>query len=419
MNSLNVSINSAKLLSSRRLKLHENFNGSGSNFLSDKVIINAPECFEEIRFANFDPYTRAQNVILDLPSLPNLRELRLALKSEKFGERIEDFSFVKQYSKLQSLKMTFIKCEPKNLDFLADLPALKSFSFLSRLYNNIISEQRPTKNLPNLTQLEKLKLHLFMSNMLSLENIKSFISQNKGLKELDLGLTIQEIGVIFEENEDFTLPNIEKLRLNFLFLERPYAGAAKRIAEVLKSHDSIKDLILEISHSFADLNAILLKDGIAKMKSLEKLTLQFRSSGGLEENKFKHLKDIFTSQTGLIELDLDLGSDVLGTRESGAILDGLMKLKNLKKLRFKARFAKMTPAAFSKLSGFIVSLRHLKVLELDLKGISEEDVEELRQQMLPKLPLSQDSFSFVSYAMDSSTSMQGNLREYQEVFLDP
>ena len=396
-NEIYMRINPAKLISHRSLNELfpvQDIDDSGYDLVRNQIIINATECFEEIWYHYPSVPTRGTKINPDLSFLPNLQELHLGCWSKRpLGEKMDDLSFVKQYSRLKTLGILLQNREIQTLDYVADLPELKEFKFGSGEPSIL---KGPMASLPNLTQLEKFELYLNDPPIFSMEHVKDFIFQNKGLKELDLSLTIQNIGILFAEDEDFTLPEIEKLRLNLINFERPYAGAAKRITEVLKTHDSIKEVALIVDQSHADLNTILLKDGLAKMKSLEKLTLEFRMSGGLEENKYKHLKDVFTNQTGLVALDLDISCDAIASRELGTILDGLMKLKNLKKFRLKAMLTKMTPAAFNKLSSFIVSLRYIKALEFDLRGLSEEDGEQLRQKMLPKAPLSDEPFSFYS-----------------------
>ena len=394
---ISMHIHPSQLWSYRRLKKFlpvRDIDDSGYELARDQIIVNAPEAFEAIWYRYPNVPTRGSKINPDLSSLPNLQKLRLSCMSERsLGEKIDDLSFVKQYPKLETLRVHLYNCEIETLDYVTNLQELKEFKFASvQKYIRKI----PMISLPKLTQLETIALHLHDSPIFSLEHIKDFLSKNKGLKDLSLGLKIQDIGTLFEENEDSTLPKIEKLRLNFVKLERPYAGGVKRITQVLKTHDSIKELIIIVSQNYADFNTILLKDGVAKMKSLEKLTLEFGMSGGLEENKYKHLKDVFTNQTGLVALELDISCDAIATRELGTILDGLMKLKNLKKFRLKAMLTKMTPAAFNKLSGFIASLRNVKSLELDLKGLSQEDEEQLRLKLLPKIPLSDGPFSFNS-----------------------
>jgi len=387
----NMWINTAKLPSDRKLKMivptinHHN----KYDFHSNQIVTNAPECLEKIWFANMDPHMEPQKIYPDLSPFPNLQELRLA----RMGHREEtNFSFVKHYPKLQSFRLFLHNYEPETLDFLDDLPCLRSFSFLSECSHK--NGRHPIKSLPNLTKLEKLKFYSIASSIFTIEHVRDLISKNKGLKELDLGLTIQDIGILFEENKDFVLPNIEKLRLYFARIEFPYIGEAKRIAEVLKAQDSIKELTLELSCNFSDLNAILLRDGVAQMKPLEKFKLRFPKIGFENERKFQHLKDVFTNHPGLVELDFDTKSNIIVTKELELILDNLAMLKNLKAFRFKARVTKMSRAAFNKLVDFIVSLRHLKALELDVVGVSREDGERLRQKILPRYPLSKDPFSF-------------------------
>ena len=392
-NEIYMRINTAQLFSHRSLNKFfpvKETDDSGWELVRNQIIINSPECFEEIWFRCPDAPTRGTKVNPDLSFLPNLQDLQFGWSKPRWDGQVDDLSFVKQYRKLQNLAIRLRNREAETLDFIADLSELKEFKFTSIQPN----ARGPIRSLPNLSKLERFGLNLTESSRFTTQHVRDFISKNKGLKELDLSLKIEDMRAVLEENENFTLPEIEKLKIDLDLVFKRYAEEAKKIAETLKRHDSIKELTLTVSKSYGDLNAILLKDGLAQMKSLEKLTLEFGTSGEPEESKYLSLKDVFTKLTGLVELDLDLSCDAIESKEFGTILDGLMELKNLKRFVFRAKLAELTPAAFDKLSRFLVSLRHMKGLEIDLTGISEEDGRKLRGQLLPKFPLSYDFFSF-------------------------
>jgi len=299
---------------------------------------------------------------------------------------------VQQFQQLKSLSIQLDHRESETLDFLENLPNLKEFSFSSR--QSTIREG-PLRKLPNLTKLEKIGLCLGQPSIVKMENVREFILNNKGLQSLDLSLSIQDFGIVFEEDEDneFIIPCLENLRIDLLLVERPYAGAAKKIVKVLKQHHSLKELTLEIQQSNADLNVILLKDGLAHLKPLQHLVLKFCMTGGLEDNKFKHLKEVFTNLTNLTSLDLSLNSDSLGPRDLGPILDGLEKLQRLEIMKWQGKLAKLTPAVDKKLAKYLISLRRLRGWNICLRGLSEETLEEFRTNVLPRFVLRNEIFS--------------------------
>jgi len=300
---------------------------------------------------------------------------------------------VGQYSKLESLSIRLDSRETETLDFLTNLPFLKEFSFSSNLLK---PRQGPLRRLPALTKLEKLSVYLNGSTLFEMNHIQEFISNNKALKNLSLGLSIQNIANIFGEDDDvnFRLPLIESLHLDLITCQKPYAAAAKMIAQTLKKLDCIKQLSLEIEQSSPDLNAILLKQGVASVKGLEELTLKYHITAGLEDNKFKHLKDVFVNLENLKVIELDLSSDHLSSREFSSLLDSLSRQMGLQKFKFTGKVTKWTPVVSAKLLDFFVSIRHLSVLKIFLGGILEEGGVKIKESLLPKFPLSQDTFSF-------------------------
>jgi len=330
------------------------------SFLHNQAIIDASECFEATSFFCTD------SRISHLPKLPDLQRFELLLQDLRKEESIEDVSFVKQYPELKALILRLGKREIENFDAIMDLAHLKEFHLYSRQWK---ARQDPPRILPDLTKLEKLTLSLYDHPIFDIEQVKEFINKNRGLKRLSLTLTVSDMAFILEEDEDFTLPEIETLQLDMVKLEKP-TGGAKIIAETLRNHPAIKELILRLEQSNSNLNGILFKDGVARMKSLEKLTINFyKLAGGLEENKFKHLRNIFTNLIDLVELDLNLSQDVLPSKEISSILDWLDQLKNLKKLTLSAKCFKLTSAASNKLSNFIASLQHLKAKEINVQEV--------------------------------------------------
>jgi len=365
----------------------------GFEFISNQIIINSLNSFQKISYQCTD------NTLPDLPSLPNLKELQFAWTFTPQNERFVDISFVKQYSKLESLSVKFDFCHPETLDYLADLPCLKEFYFSSKQAQ---MGENQTRTLPNLTKLEKFGLCLNEpTTIFSIENIRDFISKNKSLQSLDLSLSIQNIGAILnneDENVTLPLPPIRKFRLNFSKCEESDVEAANRIIKTLQKCDSIKQLSLEFQQSSAELNTIFFKEGLISMKSLENFTLKYCTLGKLERNNFGYLKDVFATFENLRALDLDFGQEALGPQEFGSILDALCQLKHLEKFRFQAKVIQFTATAYKQLLGFLTSIRHVKSLDFNLQGLSKVDGSRLRKNLHPKFTLSQSSFSFAFWA---------------------
>ena len=357
--------------------------------ISNHPVFVAPNSIKRISYQSDD--WKGRNFTFTLPQLPNLQQLSLSWKILANNETSVNLSFIKQYSKLQSLSLKLLDREAETLDFLAGLPCLKEL-YLHFKQSSVI--QRPlTRNFPRLTKLEKFGLFLDEPIRLTFDNLKNLIYKNKDLKSLDLSLTIQNIGLLLKENENLAFPAVEKLRLYFIRCERSDTESMNKIIKTLKRLDSIKQIEIEFAQSFAELNTMLFKEGLAFMKTLESLTLKYHQLGELDLNNFKSFQCIFESLKSLKALDLDFGQDNLSPEEFGPILDGLCGLKHLKKLRLTGEVSsKSSSATFNKFTNYLISIRHLGDLQVSFKGIPEWCSMGLNEKLLPKFPLSQRTF---------------------------
>jgi len=337
-----------------------------------------------------------QNKAPDLPSLPNLRKLGLVLDYSShyypydYETHVSNFSFIKNLPKLESLNIKLEKCELDSLDFLVDLPCLKELAFA---YNQSNTKQRPILNLPNLVNLEILRLDLKEPSILAIDHITSLISNNPNLRSLDLNLSIQNLGVIFA-GDDLFLPRLETLSIDINSIQKPYIEEAQNIAKALKKHHFVEKLQINLEQSHADLNEVLLEGGLAHMKSVQDLTLKCEKAGGLKGKKFQYLKDVFKNLVSLTSLELDVSSDLLRPPEINSFLVDLGQLKNLKKFWLSARLLKMTRANLDQLSSYLVSIKHFKNLQIRLKGVSQKEENELKNDLFIKSALATGSFSF-------------------------
>ena len=390
-NNLKMLLNTSKLYASCK---SQQLMHSSETIHQQVIRIAPPESFERISYETYDDPDLGIIKLPHLPSLPNLKDLQFVWSASSQEGRLVDISFVEKYSKLERLGIQLDFKETESLDFLTKLPLLKEFYFSSRQPN---TRQGPLRSLPNLTKLEKLVLYSKEPILFAKDGLRNFISNNKDLKSLDLSLPIQHIATIFEEEGNITLPRIEKLRLHFIRCEKSHIGTARIIAKTLKRLDSTKQLHIEISHSSIELNTILLKEGLASCSFIKKLTLKYHESGGFGVNKFHHLKNVFTNLQNLKTIELDLSSDSLSSKEFSSILESLCRLKHLEKFRFAAKLTKLTSAASNKLLNFLVSIRHIRDFHVSLRGIPEEDGIRIKENLLPKFPLSQDTFSFISF----------------------
>ena len=393
MNRLKILLNTDKLLS-------EGTNGQlvrmrqdpRCSFVSNYAMINAPNSIE--RISSHCSRTFMYKEISHLPPLPNLKDLQFVEHNLETSEII-DLSFLGQSLKLERLSIRLHSQRIGILDYLTNLPSLKDFSFHSSIQSSL-------DRLPNLTKLEKFSLQLTEPTLFTMKHIRSFISNNKDLKSLSLSLPIQNIGDIFEGGEDddrnLPLPPIESLHLTLLPRQRLCADAAKTIAETLKKLVSIKQLSIRIEHSSAHINEILLKQGVASVKSLEEFRLKYYESGGQEYDKFKHLKNIFINLENLKALELDLSCSIISSGKFSSILDGLSRLKCLEKFIFIGKLGILTPATSNKFLNFLTSIRHLKSFHVSLQGITEEEGVKIKENLLPKFTLSQDPFPYISHA---------------------
>ena len=355
------------------------------------ILPNIPDCLEKISYEFREKSYTKLEVITSLPPLPNLKELHLKFDGSLQQKKPIDLSFIAQYSNLESLKIHLISAEASNWDSLSKLSGLKEFDFTSQKYFSF--QKQPVGSLPNFTMLEKIRLSMEDPFVFGIGDIRDLLQRSKNLQSLELNLSIQNINSILRE---LVLPHIEKLKLSPFFVNRSTSDEAKKLAEILRAHDSIKEFELDFETCQGDLNAILFKEGLPEMRSLESFTLNYRwpQRGEPQGNNFIYLQGIFTNLKNLRSLNLMICKDTLGPQEFTSILDGLSKLKSLEKFGFAAKFAPLTSADSMKFHEFLVSLRYLKVLDLRLHGISEKETNRLKQALLPKFALSQEKFYF-------------------------
>jgi len=370
---------------------------NGYQNISNKAIINSTNSVQKISYQCNDSPQQGIFILPDLPPLPNFKELQFTWISDPKSEKFVDISFIEQFAKLESLYIQLDYREPDTLGFLVDLQNLRELYFSSKQF-----QKRPdsTKNLPNLTKLEKFSLCLDEPKTLfSLENIRDFISKNKDLGSLDLALTIQNIGIIlYDEDQTCLLPSIKNLRLNFPYCKESYIDAANKIVKTLKRVGSLQQLSIEFHQSSSQLNTLLFKEGLVSMESLESLTLKYHNLAKLESNNFGHLKEVFANLGSLKALDLDFScNNSLEPEEFSSILDGLSQLKNLERFRFKAKVTQLTPAAYNQLLNFLASIKYARSVDFNLKGVSQANGNRIRKDLLPKFSLSKSSFSFVGF----------------------
>ena len=327
----------------------------------------------------------------ELPLFPDLQTLHWIFTNQPRKEITLDLSFIQQYSRLQSLTIYFDKVENETLDFLANLPCLKELHFSpirSCLKNGF----------PNLSKLEKFSLSFDDETPLEMDYVRDFLRKNKDLKALTLNLSIQKIAAVLEDRGDPCLYDIQELKLNFRKSESQDIEAANKIAQALKTHHSIQELCIELESPSSEAHAILLKEGLGQMGSLQRLKVKFcyRKGGFSQRIKFPNLPDIFTSLKNLKALDLEISTQtfILESPELSSILDILSRLKSLKKFRFTAKFSELTTPVFEKLLSFLTSFRSLSNLQLNLRGVSDKYEKVLREALFPKFTLVQGTISF-------------------------
>jgi len=370
-----------------------------SLYISDQATISPLNSFERMSFKCYNPKPRGREFIPNLPPLPNLKTLDFVWQGlvgpGNDQKKPLDLSFVQQYPKLESFKIQIMNGEIETLDFLASLPDLKEFYFS-------MSNSELRSGLPNLTKLEKFGFTKSDEQTPdNIDDLRNFIQKNINLKALDLSLPMQNVATIFKDVQDSTLHHLEKLQLNFLqSLQPPEIQSANQIAQMLKTQSSLCELCLEFQKNTSDWSSILLKEGLAEMKSLKSLALKFHHSsveGTIPQTvHFAQFPDIFQNLENLTAIDLYLGARPLDSAEVCFILDGLGKLKNLKKFKLTAVLAKLKPVAFDRLLSFFISIRHdVKSFNLYLRGVHQQEINVFKKNLLPRFTLSQNQFTFI------------------------
>jgi len=91
-------------------------------------------------------------------------------------------------------------------------------------------------------------------------------------------------------------------------------------------------------------------------------------------------------------VELDFCEGFLQSEEIKSILNGLCGLKRLERFRVAGKAYDASSTTLNDFRSFLVSIRHLKNLHVSLKGISSKAQMELWEKLLPKFPLSDNSF---------------------------
>jgi len=348
--------------------------------LQEYFLVNS-DCIEEIRATHSLQYTSFHLPLL----LPNLKALNLSKRGDYHSQMVQDFSFLKNYQALESLHLNLKYVETETLDCLQSLSKLKSFHFKS---DKGPKRQGPVRKVPILTGLEHLSLNLEElykpKSMFDMENVREAILSNQNLKSLELGLDIQEMGEVLTGD---LLLKVEKLVIFFFITEKPYAQAAKNITAFLKKHSHIKTLHISFPQCYSDLNHLLFKP-IGTIDSLEELNLSYRFSGGLEDNKFKGIKDALTPNSRLTSFELYLGSEVLNAPAFNSIVDAIMKLKHLQKFAIQGTITKITNASFTKFIKFVENVHHHPSIDITLSGFAQKEIDQINDLLRTKYSLS-------------------------------
>jgi len=304
---------------------------------------------------------------------PHLKKFKLQVQSRFEDQKVGYLSFIKNSPNLEILRLDQREYGSiGSLDFLTFLPNLCEFSMTAESWRGKpLSLELP--DFSTLTVLERLKIPLGMRN---LQNIVQLMQKNANLKTLEIILDVKRLIQTFTEEVD--LGSLQTLTLTIPGINPADLKQIKALQISLLCFKHVQKLDLRLHAFYVSCLHPTLKT-LEQFSNLKHFRLGALYSGELEDKKFAKFKDLFKKMPDLRSLELDFRSEIMNSRELASLIDGLGALENLKALIFKASLVKITPTSFSKFAGFLESRKNIREVKIQVKGLSEEEEEQLQK----------------------------------------